>query len=213
MQSITLDVTTSTSTSETITPTVFDSLGTQITGVPLTWSSSEPGSVSVSSSGGATGSTTGGGTSIIASCTPPTCNTGFLPSLPIYPENVVNMDLPPTTQPANATVYVSTTSCGTTDGCISTVVPITAPANTLGNFTPLPATPNSLVFNGQGSRGIGHQFRAAGDSGTGVAYYLVELGEPTRIGAGKSAGGFSRWKQGHHFRHVGGRWPEPGIHS
>jgi len=152
VQSIQLAVTTSTSTSETITPTVLDSLGTQIVGVPLTWSSSEPGSVSVSSSGGATGSTTGGGATIIASCTPPTCNTGFLPSLPIYPENVVNMVLP-TTQPANATVYVSTTSCGTTDGCISTVVPITAPANTVGNFTPLPTTPNSLVFNGDGSTG------------------------------------------------------------
>ena len=150
VQSIQLAVTTSTSTSKTITPTVFDSLGTQITGVPLTWSSSETGSVTVSSSGGATGSTAGGGATIIASCTPPTCNTGFLPSLPIYPENVVNMVLP-TTQSANATVYVSTTSCGTTDGCISTVVPITAPANTVGNFTPLPATPNSLVFNGQGS--------------------------------------------------------------
>jgi hypothetical protein len=155
VQSITLAVTSSSNTSKTITPTVFDSLGVQIAGVPLTWSSSEPGSVSVSSAGAATGSSSGGGASIIASCTPPTCNTGFNTglshSLPIYPENVVTMFVPHTGTTESATVYVSSTSCGTTDGCFSTVVPITAPANTLGNFVLLPAAPNSLVFNGQGS--------------------------------------------------------------
>jgi hypothetical protein len=151
VQSITLAVTTSTSTSSTITPTIIDTLGTTITGVPLTWSSSEPGSVSVSNAGGASGSTSGGGASIIASCTPPTCNTGIFPSLPIYPENVVNLMIPHSGTSESATVYVSTTGCGTTDGCFSTVVPITAPTNTLGNFIPLPVTPNSLVFSRQGS--------------------------------------------------------------
>ena len=151
VQSITLAVTTASSTSKTITPTVFDTLGTEITGVPLTWSSSNPGSVSVSSSGGATGSASGGGASIIASCTPPTCNIGILPSLPIYPENVVTMFITPTGTAQTSTVYVSSTGCGTTDGCFSTVVPITAPANTVGNSVTLAATPNSLVFNGQGS--------------------------------------------------------------
>src|SRR5208282_1763996 len=151
VQSITLAPTTASSTSTTITPTVFDTLGTEITGVPLTWSSSNPGSVSVSSGGGATGSASGGGASIIASCTPPTCNVGILPSLPIYPENVVNLFISPTGTTQTSTVYVSTTSCGTTDGCFSTVVPITAPANAVGDSVILPATPNSLAFNGQGS--------------------------------------------------------------
>jgi hypothetical protein len=153
VESITLAVTSATSTSKTITPTITDTLGTQITGIPLTWSSSEPGAVGVSSTGVATASATGGGASIIASCTPPNCNTGFLPSLPIYPENVVNMIVSPsgTTQSANATVFVSSMSCGTTDGCSSTVVPIAAPANTLGNSITLPATPNSLIFNGDGT--------------------------------------------------------------
>ncbi len=153
VRSITLAVTNSTNTSKAITPTVVDAVGTTITGVPLTWSSSEPGSVSVSSSGTASGSSTGGSASIIASCTPPTCNTGILPSLPIYPENVVNVVITPTGgNNQTETVYVSTTSCGTTDGCFSTVVPITAPANTAGNSINLPATPNSLVFNRQGSK-------------------------------------------------------------
>src|ERR1700674_551348 len=151
VQSITLTVTSATSTSKTIMPTVLDTLGTMIT-APLTWSSSEPASVSVTSSGGASASTAGGSATIIASCTPPTCNTGFYPSVPIYPENVVTMIVPSTGSPASATVYVSSTSCGTTDVCFSTTVPITAPANTLGSFLTLPATPNSLVFNRLGSK-------------------------------------------------------------
>jgi hypothetical protein len=151
VQSITLTVTTSTSSSKTITPTILDTLGTTITGVPLTWSSSESASVSVTSAGGASGSSTGGSATIIASCTPPTCNTGFYPSLPIYPENVVNMTIPPAGTPQNATVFVSSTSCGTIDGCFSTVVPVTAP-NTVGNFVTLPATPDSLVFDRQGNK-------------------------------------------------------------
>jgi hypothetical protein len=151
VQSIALTVTAATSTSRTITPTVLDILGTTIT-APLTWFSSEPASVSVSSSGGATASTAGGSATIIATCTPPNCNVGFYPSVPIYPENVVTMPVPSTGSTQTATVYVSSTSCGTVDGCFSTLVPITAPANTLGTFLTLPATPNSLVFNRSGSK-------------------------------------------------------------
>jgi|HubBroStandDraft_2_1064218.scaffolds.fasta_scaffold07314_5 hypothetical protein len=155
VQSITLAVTTSSSTSRTITPTIVDSLGLTITGVPLTWSSSNPGSVGVTVTGVtgvASGSSNGGGATIIGSCSPPTCNIGFAPSLPIYPENVVNLVVTPSTStPPTSTVYVSSDSCGTTDGCFSLIVPVTSPANTVGNFVVLPATPNSLVFNGAGS--------------------------------------------------------------
>src|SRR6202451_976776 len=152
VQSISLAVTTSSSTSRTITPTIFDTLGLQITGIPLTWSSSNSGSISVTAGGVATGSSSGGAATIVASCTPPTCNIGFAPSLPIYPENVVNLVVAPTgTTTGTATVYVSSDSCGTTDGCFNMIAPITSPANTVGNFVALAATPNSLVFNGQGS--------------------------------------------------------------
>jgi hypothetical protein len=152
VQSITLAVTTSSSTSRTIVPTIFDTLGLQITGIPLTWSSSESGSISVSTTGVATGTSSGGGATIVASCTPPTCNIGFAPSLPIYPENTVSFVVAPTGSTTGAgTLYVSSDSCGTTDGCFNMIVPVTSPANTVGNFVALPATPNSLVFNGQGS--------------------------------------------------------------
>jgi hypothetical protein len=151
VQSITLAVTTSTSNSKTITPTILDTLGTTITGIPLTWSSSEAASVSVTPAGGASGTSNGGSATIIASCTPPTCNVGFYPSVPIYPQNVVTMNAAPSGTTLATTVYVSTTSCGTTDGCISTVVPVTTP-NTVGNFFQLPATPDSLVVNRQGTK-------------------------------------------------------------
>jgi hypothetical protein len=157
VQSIALQVTSSTSTSETIIPTVTDTVGNVIsnvlqpTAIPLTWSSSQPASVTASSSGSATGSTAGGGATIVASCTPPSCNIGFSPSLPIYPETAVQMILNPSTTATSATVYVSSTGCGTTDNCISTVIPVTTP-NTLGTTVNLPATPNSLVFDGLGTK-------------------------------------------------------------
>jgi hypothetical protein len=152
VQSITLAVTTSTGNSKTITPTILDTLGTTITGIPLTWSSSEPASVSVSTAGGASGTSTGGAATIIATCTPPTCNLGFYPSLPIYPQNVVNMSVTPSGTTLATTVFVSSTSCGTTEGCFSTVVPVTTP-DTVGNFFSLPATPDSLVVDRQGNKG------------------------------------------------------------
>jgi len=158
VQAISLAVTNATKTSESIVPTVTDTLGNVImysgskTSVPLTWSSSQPASVSVSSSGLATASAAGGGAAIIASCTPPTCNIGFLPSYPIYPENVVTMVVAGSGNSQNATTYISSTACGTTDDCFSTVVLVTAPTNTVGNPIILPATPNSLVFNRQGTK-------------------------------------------------------------
>ena len=157
VQSIALQVTDSSATSKTIVPTVTDTVGnvistsTNVSGIPLTWSSSQSGSVTVTSAGVATASTSGGGATIVASCTPPTCNIGFLPTLPIYPENGVQFILNPTASAAPAvTVYVSSTGCGTIQNCISTVIPVTTPS-TLAGAVGLPATPNSLVFDRNGS--------------------------------------------------------------
>jgi len=71
--------------------------------------------------------------------------------VPIYPENVATLIVPGTGSPKSTSVYVSSTSCGTTDGCFSTVASIAVPSNTLGTFVTLPATPNSLVFSPQGT--------------------------------------------------------------
>jgi hypothetical protein len=175
VQSIALAVTEATATSKTIIPTVTDTVGNVIStaltpgGIPLTWSSSQSASVTAAA-GSATGST-GGGATIVASCTPPTCNIGFSPSLPIYPEQAVPVILTPTgtTTTTTATVYVGSTACGTTENCVSTVIPVTTPS-TLGAAIALPATPNSFVFDRQGSKVF-----IGTDSGLAGARGLMEL--------------------------------------
>ena len=175
VQSIALAVTEATTTSKTIVPTVTDTVGNVIStaltpgGIPLTWSSSQSASVTAAT-GSATGST-GGGATVVASCTPPTCNIGFSPSLPIYPEQAVPVILAPsgTTTTTTATVYVGSTACGTTENCVSTVIPVTTPS-TLGTAIALPVTPNSFVFNRQGSKAF-----LGTDSGLAGAHGLMEL--------------------------------------
>jgi len=141
---------------QTITATVMDSMKNAITGVPLKWSSSQPTSVSVAAgavtavtiTGTITASATGGA-SVVASCTPPTCNIGFQPSLPIYPQSSIGVVVTPTSTStaASGTLFVTTDGCRTINGCIATLVPLTLPANTIGTATNLPAVPNSLVLS------------------------------------------------------------------
>jgi len=50
------------------------------------------------------------------------------------------------------TAFVSSTECDSIDACISEVVTLTAPNNTLGSPVSLSATPNSLVFDRQGAK-------------------------------------------------------------
>jgi WD40 repeat protein len=137
---------------KTVGATVTDVAGIPITGVPLTWSSSNPASVTVSSSGAV--STPGvGGASVIASCTPPTCNIGLTPLTPIYPETALQVIVTPpanNTTPVTSTLFASSTGCGVLEGCVTILVPIAIPANTVGNAVSLPATPNSLLFDRQG---------------------------------------------------------------
>lgn len=134
--------------SKTVTPTIVDSLGTTITGVPLTWSSSEPAIASVSNTGVATAAQAGGAT-IIGSCTPPGCNLGVAPTLPIYPEGVINATVTGNTK--TTTAWVTSTGCQDQTGCVSTIVPVSVPDNTVSSGTDLPFTPNSLVFSRQGT--------------------------------------------------------------
>ena len=170
VQSITLAVNGSTTNSinvtsgsgKTVTATVVDTQGNTITGLPLTWSSSNPASVSATS--GSIATPQAGGATVIASCTPPTCNIGLKPLLPIYPEGAVDVVAAPTstttTTTTTPTVYVSSTgfssspagNCATTVGCVSLLVPIASPNNTVGTAVVLPATPNSLLFDRQGAK-------------------------------------------------------------
>ncbi|MFZ0286654.1 MAG: hypothetical protein WAL32_15620 [Terriglobales bacterium] len=167
VQSIQLAVTASSATSKTITPTVVDTLGTTLTGVPLTWSYSQSSSVSVNG-GLALAATGGGSATIIASCSPPTCNIGFQPSVPIYPENVVTL-VPQTVTTPTETVYVSSTGCGTIDTCVSTIVPVTNPQTKVGDSIILPGTPNSLLFDQAGAKAyLGTNSSLLGSKGLSV---------------------------------------------
>lgn len=160
VQSISLQLMQASSTSQTFAATVVDTVGNTIMApaskitVPLTWSSSAPGSVSVTTAGVATGTVAGTAATIIASCTPPTCNIGLLPSQPIYPQNAEEMVVQGSGNngtPTTADVYVGSTACGTFDNCISTVIPVTVPTNATGTAVSLPSTPNSIVPNAQGT--------------------------------------------------------------
>ncbi|MGH9503122.1 MAG: hypothetical protein ACRD20_09750 [Terriglobales bacterium] len=162
----------------TVTATVVDTLGNIITDVPLTWSTSNPDTVPVTA--GSVTTKQAGGATVIASCTPPTCNIGLKPLTPIYPESAVDVVVAPssttttTTTTTTPTVYVSSTgfsasppgNCSTTAGCVSLLIPIASPNNSVGAAVGLPATPNSLVFDRQGAKAyMGTDFSFFGTRG------------------------------------------------
>jgi len=136
--------------SKTITPTIVDTLGTTLTDVSLTWSSSQPAVISVNTDGLATVSQPGSST-IIGSCTPPNCNIGAIPPLPLYPEGVINGTATGTTKAG--TVWVTSTACKDAIGCVTSVDSINFPANTVATSATLPSTPNSFLFDPPGTNG------------------------------------------------------------
>jgi hypothetical protein len=148
-----------TGTSTTLHAIATDILGMNLVALPLTWTSSNPVSVSASgvaslnyaSIGTVSGLTPGGG-AVLASCTPPTCNGGIIPSLPIYPKTAISFTVKSTANPASPSAYVTSTGCSSTTAiCNTTVVPITRTSSTgafsAGNPVLLPYTPNSIVFD------------------------------------------------------------------
>ena len=172
-------------TSTTLNATVTDLADQTITGVPLTWSPSNPVSVGASpartstvygSVGTAIASGAGAGT-VIASCTPPTCNGGIEPSLPIYPQAAFNFDVRSTSSAtASPTVYAATTACAdkfanpTGATCTPTLVAVTRSSSTspFAARSPvvLPTSPNSLVFDNSGGNAyLGVDFTNFGQQG------------------------------------------------
>jgi hypothetical protein len=97
---------------------------------------------------------------VIGSCTPPTCNAGINPTLPIYPQAAFNFDVRGTTSAASPTVYATTTACGDllanpfNATCTPTLVSVTRPSATApfaaGTPVALLSTPNSFVFDRSG---------------------------------------------------------------
>ncbi len=163
-----------TGTSKTMNATAVDTLGSTITGIPLTWTSSNAAAVKASgissgtiyaSVGTATMSSVGAA-AVIASCTPPACNIGFAPTMPIYPTDTISFLVTGTASSTSYSLYVTSTgtgvdpqtsqpwSCATTSGCTTRIIPITGSStgtNTVGSAGSLPSTPNSLVYEPGGA--------------------------------------------------------------
>jgi len=149
----------------TLTATVIDRLGNELTDAPMTWTSLSPANATVSSSGVVTPHSPGG-VGIVASCTPPSCNIGFQPIKPVHSSTLSSSPNEHIGAPilglitgtaVNTTVYATTTQCSTAAGipvagCQPLVYPVTTNDNVVGASTTLPSSPNSFVFNQQGTK-------------------------------------------------------------
>lgn len=153
---------------KTIKATVVDTLGVTLTNPPLIWSSSNPevanfsSATSTAGSNSVTARSNQGSADISASCTPPTCNIGVLPGLPVYASGgnlpngepgygVITANIT-ATKPPTYTAWTATTDCGTGPGCASFTFAVTSGTTPIGASASLPRTPNSMMFNQQGAR-------------------------------------------------------------
>ncbi len=146
--------------SKTVTATVSDSSGADITGVPLVWSTSDASAFTANA--GAVTSVRPGSATVIASCTPPTCNFGFPTPLAIYPQNVIRGTATGTGTLQTTTVWLASTECGTLDpttqavvnddSCVSMIFPIDTATGITGIGADLPTVPNSIQFDRQSAR-------------------------------------------------------------
>ena len=147
---------------KTIVATVVDTLDVTLSKPPLTWSTSNPESATVNASGVVTARQTAGAADISASCTPPTCNIGILPGLPVYStggtlpngQSAFGVIVTQVTQPKppTATAWAATTDCGPNFNCTSAMFPVTAGTNPVGSAVFVPFTPNSFLFTPAGTR-------------------------------------------------------------
>src|SRR5581483_10649328 len=146
----------------TVTPTVTDSNTPPrtITGVPLTWTSTEPQISAVTASGGVS-NTNPGGTSITAACTPPSCNinltTNSVPLQAVYATDPITATWAPTSStPAAPALYISTTGCGLSgvtpgQNCTTAVIPVSGSPAAFGPTGSTTQIPNSFLFDPKGS--------------------------------------------------------------
>jgi hypothetical protein len=120
----------------------IDSKGTTLTTVPLIWSSSQPFAMAIAAGSPALNATATaqnpGTSSLMASCSPPTCNIGLNP---VYSNVIVGT----TTGSSNDTLYAASKDS-------LSLVPIDlANNNTVGSPITLPQKPNSLIADRVGS--------------------------------------------------------------
>ena len=154
-----------------ITATVIDSLFNivdfgPLKTPPLTWSTTNPEVAVFSAATNSTGNNSAtaranlGGATLTASCSPPSCNIGVLPGLPIYASNgllpdgtlgygSISVDVTSTSKPPTYTAWAATTGCQNAPGCSSALFSATTTTGTnpIASIVSLPRTPNSMMFN------------------------------------------------------------------
>ena len=153
----------------TLEASVVDTLGFTLTKPPLTWSTNNPEVVTFASASSSATSNVAtvranlGGADITASCTPPTCNVGVLPGMPVYasggalsPTNqqigfgAISVNVITTSKPPVYTAWATTNQCGNAPGCESFLFSLVPGATPIGSsILTVPRTPNSFLFNYQ----------------------------------------------------------------
>jgi hypothetical protein len=196
-------------TSETVIATVTDAMGNTslpntnggivLSKIPLTWTSSQPGAVAVGSGcqlSCAVTTASPGAATITASCSPPTCNIGF-PEVPVG----ISAPSPFIPAPVYATAAISglvtgatsvtsalATSLGCTqeppDACTTSMYNVATSRATAGNESPMPASPNSLLFDLGGDKAymgsdFGAQLINPANVGTAATSAFTSLGTVT----------------------------------
>ncbi len=153
---------------KTIVATAVDTLGVVLSKPPLTWTTSNP-EVATVSNGAVTAKQNTSAAAISASCTPPTCNIGVLPGLPIYASTgpipdlqtpgfgVITVNVTNSKPPA-FTAWTATTGCfdPVTQhdffNCTSAMFSVTAGNTPIASTVGLSRTPNSMQFVPAGTR-------------------------------------------------------------
>jgi hypothetical protein len=151
--------------SVSITATAIDTLGVTVPSPPLTWSTTNPEvaafttTTNTSGINSATARANLGGATVSASCSPPSCNIGILPALPIYASDgtlpngtkgygAISIDVISTSNPPTYTAWAATTDCGeNSPGCSSAMFSVAPGTTPIGTIVSVPRTPNSMMFN------------------------------------------------------------------
>jgi hypothetical protein len=153
----------------TLTATAYDTLhlltnNPPLKNPPLTWITSNPEVAAFSSITNSSGTNTAtaranlGGATLSASCTPPSCNIGVQPGLPIYASDgqlqngtagygAISVDVTSTSPPPTYTAWAATTDCEDQAGCNSALFSVTPGTTPISSILGVPRTPNSMRFN------------------------------------------------------------------
>jgi hypothetical protein len=188
--------------SVSITATAVDTLykftGIPLTSPPLTWSTTNPEVAAFTSTTNSTGSNSAtaranlGGATVFASCTPPTCNIGVLPGLPIYASDgtlpngtkgygTISIDVTSASPPPIYTAWAATTDCQNQPGCSSAMFSVTPGTTPIRSIISVPRTPNSMVFNHLSAA------RAYLGSDQGLMYVDVTASNPSVVQVSNSS--------------------------